>query len=202
MSASAAPGHRLWSGPSRFGRDDREHHTAWNPAGFVAELGRQGVGLEVAGDRLHCRGPVGLLTPALKQRLAAHKAALVAYLKQAEPKPGAPAKTAPSSGEEPPVPRPSDPPSASPSSPQAPQGPAGGPEAIRLAVIAARDWEDLEPILDAVQAACEAGGLDRAQAENLARLAARVSRAIPARVDGIKAEELLPPQASQEETDG
>ena len=185
MSASAAPGHRLWSGPSRFGRDDREHHTAWNPAGFVAELGRQGVGLEVAGDRLHCRGPVGLLTPALKQRLAAHKAALVAYLKQAESESGSSGKERPSSRNE----------------PQAPQGPAGAPEAIRLAVVAARDWEDLEPILDAVQAACEAGGLDRAQAENLARLAARVSRAIPPRIDGIKAEELLP-DSSEEGTVG
>ena len=89
---------------------------------------------------------------------------------------------------------------ASPSAP--PPVAAGRPEAIRWAVVAARDWEDLEPILDAVQAAYEAGSLDRARVEQLAWLVVRVSRHIPPRVDGIKAEELLPPQASQEETDG
>ena len=141
--------------------------------GLLSVLRQRHITLQLTDDeQLSYQAPAGALTPPLKAQLAAHKTELVAYLKQSE------------QGSE------------------LPHAPAGSPEAIRLAVIAARDWEDLEPILDAVQAACEAGGLDRAQAENLARLAARVSRAIPARVDGIKAEELLPPQASQEETDG
>ena len=163
---------------------------------------QQGVTLKVTGaDQLCYQAPAGALTPALKQQLAAHKTELVAYLKQAETGPGSSGEERSSSRNEPRAPKTTDPPVTAPLPPKAAQGPAGAPEAIRWAVAAARDWEDLEPILDAVEAACAAGGLDRAQAENLARLAARVSRAIPPRIDGIKAEELLP-DSSEEGTVG
>ena len=166
--------------------------------GLLSVLRQRHITLQLTDDeQLSYQAPAGALTPALKQQLAAHKAALVAYLKQAESGSGSSGVERASSAQ-----KAMDPTGAPNPALWPPHAPAGAPEAIRLAVVAARDWEDLEPILDAVQAACEAGGLDRAQAENLARLAARVSRAIPARVDGIKAEELLPPQASQEETDG
>jgi TubC N-terminal docking domain len=47
---------------------------------LIAECRTRGISLEVIGERLRCRGPVGVLTPELKQALAAQKAALVQIL--------------------------------------------------------------------------------------------------------------------------
>ena len=47
---------------------------------LIAECRTRGIVLEVIGERLRCRGPVGVLTPELKQALAAQKAALVQIL--------------------------------------------------------------------------------------------------------------------------
>ncbi|MDQ3831198.1 MAG: hypothetical protein M3361_18245, partial [Candidatus Tectomicrobia bacterium] len=47
---------------------------------IIAECRTRGIALEVIGERLRCRAPVGVLTPELKQTLAAQKAALVQIL--------------------------------------------------------------------------------------------------------------------------
>ena len=123
-------------------------------------------------QELRYQAPPGTLTPALKAQLAAHKEALIAYLKS--------------------VPPTSPPPAATEAAPAAVM--AGKPAAaLSEAILTARDWEDLEGALDALPAAYEAGDVNQAQAEDLSRLAMRVSRKRPARLDGIKAGDLLPP---------
>ncbi len=47
---------------------------------IIAECRTRGISLEVIGERLRCRAPVGALTPELKQALVAQKAALVQIL--------------------------------------------------------------------------------------------------------------------------
>jgi hypothetical protein len=44
---------------------------------LIAACRARGISLEVRGDQLRCRAPVGIMTPQLKQALAAQKAALV-----------------------------------------------------------------------------------------------------------------------------
>ena len=60
---------------------------------LIAECRTRGIVIEVIGERLRCRGPVGVLTPELKQALAAQKAALVQILTGESPDPCGP-KTA------------------------------------------------------------------------------------------------------------
>ena len=50
------------------------------PTDLLNELTRRGVILEPNGDRLRYKAPVGVLTPELKQAIAAQKAALVQIL--------------------------------------------------------------------------------------------------------------------------
>ena len=124
------------------------------------------------GGELSYQAPPGTLTPALKAQLAAHKEALIAHLKSARP------------------------------TSSSPREPALGTraEALQETLLTVRDWEDLEMALDALQAAYEAGDVNQAQAEDLSRLAIRVSRKRPARLDGIKAEDLLPPSGPRRRT--
>jgi len=49
---------------------------------LLDELQHQGITLAADGHQLRCRGPVRLLTPELRQQLATHKPALLAYLQQ------------------------------------------------------------------------------------------------------------------------
>jgi hypothetical protein len=60
------------------------------PTDLLHELTRRGVILEPTGDRLRYKAPVGVLTPELKQALAAQKAALVQILAGEAPAPEAP----------------------------------------------------------------------------------------------------------------
>ncbi len=96
-------------------------------------------------DGLTYQAPAGSITPDLKAQLAAHKPALVAYLKQVE---GTPWPPAPESA------RPSD----------RAQEPACAAVRLRSAIVTARDWEDLERLLEAVQAAYERDEVDQGQA--------------------------------------
>ena len=128
---------------------------------------------------LSYQAPPGVLTPALKAQLAAHKEALIAYLESAR-------STSP-------------PPPVTESAPAAVMARKSA-AALQEAILTARDWEDLEMALDALQAAYEAGDVNQAQAEDLSRLAIRVSRKRPARLDGIKAEDLLPPSEARRRT--
>jgi hypothetical protein len=50
------------------------------PASFLSELRQRGVLLEIAGERLRCRAPQGVLTPELKEALTTHKAQLLLVL--------------------------------------------------------------------------------------------------------------------------
>jgi TubC N-terminal docking domain len=50
------------------------------PHDLIAACRTRGITLEVIGERLRCRAPVGALTPELKQALATQKAALVPIL--------------------------------------------------------------------------------------------------------------------------
>ena len=139
---------------------------------------------------LSYQAPPGTLTPALKTQLAAHKEALIAYLKSASPTSSPPREPAPS--------RPLAP-AATESAPAVIM--AGKPAAaLQEAILTARDWEDLEMALDALQAAYAAGEVNLAQAEDLSRLAIRVSRQRPECLDGIKAEDLLPPSGPRRNT--
>lgn len=45
---------------------------------LIRELDAAGIRLQVRGDRLHIEAPPGSITPALRQRLAEHKAGLLA----------------------------------------------------------------------------------------------------------------------------
>jgi hypothetical protein len=47
---------------------------------LTTECRRRGITLEVTGDRLRCRAPVGVLTPEIKHALADQKAALMQIL--------------------------------------------------------------------------------------------------------------------------
>jgi hypothetical protein len=57
---------------------------------IIAACRTRGISLEVIGERLRCRAPIGVLTPELKQALAAQKAALVQILAGATPTSAAP----------------------------------------------------------------------------------------------------------------
>ena len=50
---------------------------------LIDDLQRQGITLTVEDDRLHCRGPVDVLTPELRAQLANHKQAIMGHLEQA-----------------------------------------------------------------------------------------------------------------------
>jgi tubulysin polyketide synthase-like protein len=50
------------------------------PQVLIVECRTRGITLEVMGDRLRCRAPLGVLTPELKRALADQKAALVQIL--------------------------------------------------------------------------------------------------------------------------
>ncbi len=49
---------------------------------FLTELSRQGVEIWVDGDQLHCRAPKGVMTAALRSKLAEYKAELLILLSQ------------------------------------------------------------------------------------------------------------------------
>jgi hypothetical protein len=51
-----------------------------SPHDLVAACRARGISLEVRGDQLRCRAPVGIMTPELKEALAAQKAALIQML--------------------------------------------------------------------------------------------------------------------------
>ena len=165
--------------------------------------------LQVTEDgQLSYQAPAGSLTPDLRAQLATHRAALVTHLQRVEtasepparqPPSGPASEPPPASATVPPARPAGDPPPGAPGTP--PHRPADAAEAVRGAVVAARDWEDLDTALGAAQAAYEAGEVSRPAAEDLALLAARVSRHIPERVNGIKGEDLLPPEATEEEID-
>ena len=53
-------------------------------ANLIAELGRLGAELRVDGDRLVCNAPSGALTTELQGRIRAHKAEIIAFLRDAE----------------------------------------------------------------------------------------------------------------------
>ena len=55
--------------------------------GLLDTLRERGVVLQPVGDRIHYRAPTGALTPALRQLLAAHKAAVLLRLGQDAPGP-------------------------------------------------------------------------------------------------------------------
>jgi len=52
-----------------------------NPDELVQTLRQSGVALVVEGENLRYRAPAGALTPELRSELAAHKAAILAYLR-------------------------------------------------------------------------------------------------------------------------
>jgi hypothetical protein len=47
---------------------------------IIAECRTRGISIEVIGERLRCRAPVGILTPELKQALADQKATVMEIL--------------------------------------------------------------------------------------------------------------------------
>lgn len=55
-------------------------------AALLAEVARSGVRLTVRGDRLHVEARAGIVTPAMRDRLAEAKAELIALLKPTPPK--------------------------------------------------------------------------------------------------------------------
>ena len=57
------------------------------PDDLITACRARGISLEIRGDQLRCRAPVGVMTPELKQALAAKKAALMQILAGEAPAP-------------------------------------------------------------------------------------------------------------------